>query len=986
MSPKKYYKTKQIEDLISIFHKRPKDFKCTNELALALILLFIYINKSLELGIYTHSFIALVCSKFIVMNKLYRITLTILMLIGWKFSSSAPYFIENKGQWENQILFSVRMKGLNAWILKDKIVFDFYQSIQSSENSFRKGHVVEMTLVNANDEALAIPQKQLSGVHNYFMGNNPNAWKSNVRLFEEVVIEEVYPGIAIRYYLDRGYLKYDFILKPGADPSLIAFQITGCNAKVERKSNSLVLNTQLGEIRQKDLLTYQTYQGKTKLLESTFQLKDDIMKIDVKGRDTLAPMVIDPLIFSTFIGGEAFENLYDMTKDANGNIVFCGGAGGFGFPTTPGAYSTTAQGSEDAYVTKLSADGSELIFSTFFGGTNQDYSQGVALDANDNAYIIGTTGSNNLPVTQGAFDETYNTDGFSNNTDMFITKFNASGSSLVYSTYLGDNGMDFGRSIAVDANGNAYVTGSSKSFDFPTTTGAFDESYNGQGWNNVIVSKFNSTGSSLVYSTYVGGFAGDDATKIALGSDGSAFVTGTAYSPNFPTTPGSIKPVKSDNRDGFVFRLNPSGSALIYSTFIGGNDIDDGYSLIVDEQNNAYVTGLTISPDFPVTTGVFSSTAGNGENVFICKINPSGSAFEFSGLMGGNNRDVGHAISLGSDNTILLCGETNSLNFQVTSNAHLSSFQGIADAFIAKISQDGSELIYSSYFGGNSVEIAKAILDDGSDKIIIGGVTGGGDFPVTNGSFDNTFNTGNDPFISKISLLCQPVGLNASSNSPVCAGQDLALSGLPAGMVSYQWVGPDNFISQNQNSTVNNVNESNGGTYQLTVVDADGCEGTVSLEIEVITINNGIIQNEQGLTAIQEGSQYQWLNCENGFSQILNAQGQDLPSPGVGSFAVEINLQGCADTSDCVTIIGLDDITGNQPLIYPNPAIDWVGFKQLLGNTQLKMFDVHGRLLKNTTITTDSFQMDISDLTPGLYFIQLETSTSQLVHSKLIVR
>jgi hypothetical protein len=316
----------------------------------------------------------------------------------------------------------------------------------------------------------------------------------------------------------------------------------------------------------------------------------------------------------------------------------------------------------------------------------------------------------------------------------------------------------------------------------------------------------------------------------------------------------------------------------------------------------------------------------------------------------------------------------------------MASYQGTGDAFVAKISQDGSELIYSSYFGGNSVEIARDILDDGSDKIIVGGVTGGGNFPVTNGSFDSTFNSGSDPFVSKISLTCQPVGLNASSNSPVCAGQDLVLSGLPAGMVSYQWAGPDNFVSQNQNSTVNNVNESNGGTYQLTVVDADGCEGTVSLDIEVIAINNGIIQDELGLTAVQEGAQYQSLNCENAFAPITNAQGQNFPSPEVGSFAVEINLQGCVDTSDCVMIIGLDDISGNQLLIYPNPANDWIGLKQSKGIIQLKMFDVNGRLLKNSIITTESFQMDISDLTPGLCMIQLETSTSQLIHSKLIAQ
>lgn len=915
------------------------------------------------------------------MNNLFKIILTVVILLGCKSSYSAPSFIENKGQWNNQVLFAVRIKGLNAWILKDKIVFDFYQSSRHETQTYRKGHVVEMNLLNANTEAHAMPKKQLSGLHNYIIGNDPFAWKSNARLFEEVVIEEIYPGIAIRYYIELGYLRYDFILQPGADPSQIAFQINGCAAKVEQKSNTLIFDTQVGKISQIDLFTYQTNLGKKKSLKSEFQLKGSILKIDVEGYNPSASMVIDPLIFSTFIGGEAFENLYDMKSDSNGNLVVCGTSPGFGFPTTVGAYSETAQtGGDDAFISKLSADGSQLIFSTFFGGTSQELCQGLALDANDNIYIVGTTGSNNLPVTEGSYDETYNTDGFSSNFDIFVTKLNSSGTALIYSTYLGDNGMDFGRSIAIDPAGNAYIAGSSKSFNFPTTSGAFDVSYNGAGWNNVVVSKLNASGSDLIYSTYVGGSSGDDATKIALGPDGSAFVTGTAFSANFPTTPGSIKPVKTGNRDAFVFRLNPEGSALVYSTFIGGNDLDDGYSLTVDSDNNAYVTGLTISADYPVTQGVFNSVAGNGENVFISKINPSGSQFLFSGLMGGNNRDVGHNIALSSDNYILLCGETNSATFQVTSNAHMSTLQGIHDAFVAKISLDGSNLIYSSYFGGTSYEIAHVILNDGSDKLIIAGVTGGANFPTTTGAFDNSFNSGNDPFISKISLNCQPVGLNATTNSPVCAGQTLTLSGLPVGMVSYSWSGPNNYSNNNQNATINNASAANSGQYTFTTIDSDGCEGTLNLAVEVIEINPNIIQEGLNLTALQQGAQYQWLNCTDAFSTITNAQGQNLLNPGSGSFAVEITLQGCVDTSDCQIITDLLDLSSNDHLIYPNPANDWISLKHLQGNTQLKIFDIHGRLCKSTSIATDSYMLDISELNPGLYLIQMETLGNQQMY------
>lgn len=920
------------------------------------------------------------------MKKLAEFALTLLLVFSCQLAYSSPVFIENKGQWNSDVLFAARLKGMSAWIKKDGVVFDFYKTELKEEHTLRTGHVVAMNLVNISNSAFGKPLKQSSGCYNYFIGNNSANWQSKVRLFEEVVIENVYPGIGIRYYFEGGFLRYDFILQAGADPSQIAFKINGCDSKLDRQLNSLVFHTQVGEIRQKDLLTYQIIEGRKRDLRSKFVLEDDVLKIDVEEFNPASGMVIDPLIFSTFIGGEASDYLYDLKKDASGNLVVCGESAGFGFPSTSGAYSIEAQSSTDAYISKFSADGSQLIFSTFFGGTEQETCQGLALDANDNIFIIGSTASDDLPTTSGVFQEEFNVNVFASSFDIFVTKLNSTGSALIYSTYLGDDGMDFGQSIAVDENGNAYVAGSSKSFDFPTTTGAFDESYNGEGWNNVVVSKLNPSGSSLIYSTYVGGSSGDDATKIALGTDGSAFITGTAFSANFPTTPGSIKPVKTGNRDAFVFRLNPSGSSLIYSTFVGGNSLDDGYSIAVDQENNAYVTGLTISPDFPVTSGVFSSTAGDQENVFVSKINPSGSAYLFSGLMGGNSRDVGHHIAIGSDNTILLSGETNSSTFQVSSNAYMSTFQGIVDAFVAKISLDGSQIIYSSYFGGNSVEIAYAILDDGADKLIVAGVTGGGNFPTTTGAYDISHNSGNDSFISKISLICQPIGLNATSNSPVCAGQDLVLNGLPVGMVSYSWSGPGKYFSANQNAILSNVNPENSGQYIFTSLDSDGCEGSITLNVEVIDVDLQVVQDETSLVAQQAGASYQWLDCNQNFSALAEAQGQSFLLDGTGSYAVEITLEGCKDTTECFLVAGLNPHTTseNHLLVHPNPAKDWVQFQQLQGTAQLKIFDLNGRLIKMASITQEQ-TLNVSDLASGMYLIQIQTSANQLKQSKLMI-
>jgi len=903
------------------------------------------------------------------MKKSLIILISFLLLISLTESSAKNYFIENKGQWNQDVLFATRIKGMNAWIKKDGLVFDFYKIHGTNEQSFRKGHVVAMDLVNAQAAAFPKPLRQMKGYHNYFIGKNAAQWQSNVRLFEEVIVEDVYPGISIRYYYEDGFMRYDFILKPGADPSHIAFQMKGCKAEIDSLSNVLVLNTQIGEIRQKDLFTYQVIDGKKQELKSSFSMHKGIINIHVQDYHANAEIIIDPVIFSTFIGGERFDNLWDMKRDADGNWVFCGTTPGFGYPTTTGAYSTQVEGNgDDAFLSKLSADGTQMLFSTFFGGDMQELCQGLAIDNSGNILIVGSTSSANLPITAGAISETLNLGGTSQESDVFVAKFNAAATSLIYATYLGGNQTEVGRAIAVDDDGNAYVTGLTSSFSFPTTSGAFSTNYSSE--VDAFVSKINPSGTQLLYSTFVGGSSTEEVRKIAIGPDRSAFVIGTTFSFNFPTTPGAIKTSLSGNRDAFVFRLNPAGSAMIYSTFIGGNDLEDGNAICLDEQNNAYVTGMTRSDNFPVTANVFNGNFGGGEDVFISKINPNGTAFQFSALLSGNSRDIGHAIALGGDNTLLLTGETDSDNFQITPDAHSTALLGSNDVFIAKIALDGSSLIYNTYFGGSSAEIGYAIFDDGPDKLIVGGGTNSQNFPTSTGAFDDSHNGFTDAFISKISLICQPSGFNATSNSPVCAGQDLVLSGLPAGMVSYAWSGPGNYSNSNQNASISNANSANSGTYTFTAVDNDGCEGSITLNVQVTEINLQVIQNENALVAQQAGALYQWLDCNQNLGAIADAQGQSFTLDGLGSYAVEISLQGCKDTTECFVVTGLKDIISNRFLLYPNPAESMLNIK-MDGNalSSYVIYDASGRTIQ-AGITNN--QLDISNLKPGLYTLQLQ--------------
>jgi hypothetical protein len=335
------------------------------------------------------------------------------------------------------------------------------------------------------------------------------------------------------------------------------------------------------------------------------------------------------LVYSTFFGGLSLDEADDIALDASGSAYVTGQTFSSDFPTTVGATDTTFNGEIDVFVTKLNPSGSALVYSTFLGGNSSDAGLAIALDSSGNAYVTGFTFSTNFPTTVGAFDVTHNGsfDGFVRS-DAFVTKLNLSGSALVYSTFLGGTSTESGLGIAVDTSGSAYVTGDTSSFDFPTTVGAFDTTYNGEG--DVFVTKLNPSGAApLVYSTFLGGSDNDTGRGIALDTSGTAYVAGRTRSFNFPTTVDAFDTTYNGEGDVFVTKLNPSGSApLVYSTFLGGSSNDFAFDIAVDTFGSAYVTGDTASPDFPTTAGAFDTTHNGATSIdaFVFKLSTVGIA------------------------------------------------------------------------------------------------------------------------------------------------------------------------------------------------------------------------------------------------------------------------------------------------------------------------------------------------------------------------
>ncbi len=386
-----------------------------------------------------------------------------------------------------------------------------------------------------------------------------------------------------------------------------------------------------------------------------------------------------------------------------------------------------------------------LGYSTYLGGNlTDDSGYGIAVGGG-NAFLNGSTTMSEFPATPGAFDTTFN----GGASDSFVAKLNANGSALAYSTYLGGSGDDRGQGIAVDAAGNAYVTGRTSSTDFPTTLGAFDPTYNG-GVSDPFVVKLSADGSTLAYGTYIGGSSTDDGEAITVDGAGSAYVTGYTESSDFPTTPGAFDSTDNGARDAFVVKLSADGSTLAYGGYLGGADTEDGEGIAVDAGGNAYVTGYTGSTDFPTTAGAFDTTYNDAfSDPYVVKVSADGGTLTYGTYLGSG---IGYGIAVDGSGNVYITGRANSADFPITPGAFDTSHNGGNDAFAAKLNAGGSTLGYATYLGGSNDERGFSIAVNLAGNAYVTGFTVATDFPTTPGAFDITFNGSRDAFVTKLGV------------------------------------------------------------------------------------------------------------------------------------------------------------------------------------------------------------------------------------------
>jgi len=607
-------------------------------------------------------------------------------------ATGGPAFIENKGQWHPDVLYLCRLGGLDAWITKWGVSYTFFKleekpSAQAREPFLHEkfgrrqveliGHRVLMKLRGCAAHPQREGRERLEGYYNYLIGNDPTRHATYVRRYKEAWVKGVYAGIDMRYYLEGGRLRYDWVVEPGGDPSQIVFGLEGSEKTYIDSEGRLVFTTRFGEVKLAEL---RVYQGDREI-GGRFIERPGGWGIAVGSYDPTQLLVIDPLVYSTYIGGSSADRGTAIAVDGSGNAYVTGATNSPDYDVTPGAFQTTKGGYADVFVTKLNATGTALVYSTYIGGFIDDYGTAIAVDESGNAYVTGYTWSTDYDVTPGAFQTTKSTTTLSE-TDVFVTKLNATGTALVYSTYIGGISDDRGNAIAVDGSGNAYVTGYTESTDYDVTPGAFQTTKGGG--RDVFVTKLNATGTALVYSTYIGGSASDEGYGIAVDGSGNAYVTGYAGS-GYDVTPGAFQTTYRGNLDVFVTKLNATGTALVYSTYIGGSGRDEGYAIAVDGNGNAYVTGETSSTDYDVTPGAFQTTNGGGRDVFVTKLNATGTALVYSTYIGGSSSEEGYAIAVDGSGNAYVTGETSSTDYDVTQGALQTTKGGYSDVFVTKV-------------------------------------------------------------------------------------------------------------------------------------------------------------------------------------------------------------------------------------------------------------------------------------------------------------
>ncbi len=686
-----------------------------------------------------------------------KLILSLLAAAGLLHVSGADAaFIENKGQWSANIKYLAKSKNIYAWVTDSGVVYDHFQLYTDSADADKmriKGSVLAMQLQNTNGNCNHIGIGRQGTHHNYFIGSDRTAWASQVPLYNKVIAKNIYDGIDICYYFDsseKSRIRYDFELQPNADPDAIRFRINGASNIYINSIGELVIETDNGIFRHKELFAFQSMQDdyENKFINNRqincrfVKHADNTIGFELGKYDKSKPLTIDPLIYSVLIGSVDAEYGYAITVDTLGCAYIAGEVHSQHFPTTSGAYDRyfndgyqqSDASSMDAFISKLDNTGKNILFSTFLGGSKRDRAKYIALDDSMNIVVVGETESQDTayPHTGFPIETTSDTlNRYNGGWDVFVAKFNNSGNQLIFSALIGGDAYDVSGGLKIDRQNTIWVAGETRMAQkiFPTTPNAYRKTFAG-GESDCFVSRINTMGSHLLYSSLFGGNGRDMPVSIGVDTASNVYIAGNTASSNFPITPNAFQQSMQGTGDIFVTKFDSTLSYLIYSTYIGGTKDEYPAGIAIDDNNCAYISGYSISNNFPTTANTYSQTQSDSADIVVFKLDQTAQNLLLSTTISSNNRNYATGIAIDKLKKIHISGYTHSTNYPATWDAFFDTYSDFGDMVYSVFDTSLSNLLYSSYIGGRYYDYAYGLALDKIDAAyLVGATTSGYYFP-----------------------------------------------------------------------------------------------------------------------------------------------------------------------------------------------------------------------------------------------------------------
>lgn len=883
---------------------------------------------------------------------------------------STANFIRNEGQWQEFIDYKLPLNSGDIYFEKEQITYSIYDKSlyglakhAKYDKEYVPGHAYRTTFVNANPNARYILGKEKENFYNFFIGNDPSKWKSEVKAFEKIYVKDIYEGIDYTFYEYYGQTKYDFIVHPEGNANNIYIRYDGLD-KMHIKKGHLILETSVGDIIEQSPYAYQQIEGKEVQVKCNYELRDNVLYFNFpEGYDHSLELIIDPVLtFSTYTGSSADNFGCTATDDLAGNMFVGGTIFGNGYPTSTGAFQVSFNGgSIDMAITKYSANGSSLMYSTYLGGSGNEIPHSIVVDSNDELIILGTTNSVNFPVTTNAISTTmqggtatnYSGYGFnySSGCDMVVTKLNASGTGIVAATFLGGTGNDglnlnsvlkynygdvFRGEVIVGLNNEIIVASTTMSSDFPVTSGAPQTTLNGV--SDAVVVRMNSSLSNILFASYIGGSDKETGNSVQMNSLGELYVTGGTLSSDFPGTSSGMNPsYMGGDSDGFIAHFSSNGNTLLDATYIGTNSYDQNFFVQVDNNDDVYVIGQT-SGNYPIVNANFGN-ANSGQ--YIQKLPSDLSSSLLSTTIGSGSGAVDISISafLVSDcDFIYLSGwggplngwaglglATNSSTFgmPITGDAFQGSTDG-EDFYLAVLAPDAASLLYGTFFGGLTSE---EHVDGGTSRFdksgtvyqaVCAGCGGNSDFPTTSGAWSNTNNSTNcnlGAFKFDLGSITPAISV---PQPYICLPSAYQFNNNSSGGNEYTWYFGDGDSSQ-LFAPAHTYQDT--GHYEVTLIasDSTGClvSDTTSIFIDVFALGNAsvsiidtICQGDSAFLSSAGGATYQWFPP----TSLSNPTGQNTYAfPFITTEYMVIAQDSCGLDTAIITVPVYDDNYSMMP-------------------------------------------------------------------------